>query len=713
MATEKIEFTILANGKPAVKAIDKVDKKTKQLGKTAKKAGKDTDKTLAKMKRGWAKVGAGAAIATAAFALTAKAAIKYAASIEDLKIQLKFLTGSTEAAGQAFDEMTKFASKTPFALQDIQKSAASLLVAVDSDVSKLGSVLETAGEISAQFGLSFIDASLNLQRAMSAGIGAADLFRDKGVSAMMGFRAGVSYTTEDTARMIQEWTVKNRGAIAELSETFNGKVSMMGDAWDKVLLTMGEAGALDGAKEAVDTITEQLKDPETIKLFETLGAATGELVKGLASAVSLMIEMATWIHSNNMAESKAVDLAMEKINAEKELARIRAGGEETDFDASERHLNNFIKSMEAGIAIQQRVKDAQKEVNAQFASAAKSIQPVFNITDKLTKKRTQLEGITDAQTQAEGKLNAQLKAGKITQDQYTESLLRMQIEISKYVVLMQKLPTEQITEKNNAYNQSLIDSVSTYTEQESRIKTHTKHLKYLRAELDKNNITQEKYNELKDSANDTLKEANDLAETGTGNAGENFLKGLRGSGNSLKDNMKEWETAGTNTADKIAGAFADMASGTKVSFKDMTRSILADLAKIAIKQAIVSAISGIGSFFGFHSGTAEVKHSGGAIGSASIPSFHSGMRSDERVAKLQVGEGVVNRMGARRNPGAIDAMNKGQSLGGNTTVVNVTYSPTVNALDPRTAQIVIAENAPTVVGIVRQAFNKTGQSINI
>jgi hypothetical protein len=49
--------------------------------------------------------------------------------------------------------------------------------------------------------------------------------------------------------------------------------------------------------------------------------------------------------------------------------------------------------------------------------------------------------------------------------------------------------------------------------------------------------------------------------------------------------------------------------------------------------------------------------------------------------------------------------------GGQTIVVN--YSPQINALDPRTAQMVIAENAPTIVGVIRQAFNRNGQAVAI
>jgi len=41
MANEKIEIEVLINGKPAIAAINKVDKKTEKLGKTTKKTGKD------------------------------------------------------------------------------------------------------------------------------------------------------------------------------------------------------------------------------------------------------------------------------------------------------------------------------------------------------------------------------------------------------------------------------------------------------------------------------------------------------------------------------------------------------------------------------------------------------------------------------------------------------------------------------------------------
>jgi hypothetical protein len=50
---------------------------------------------------------------------------------------------------------------------------------------------------------------------------------------------------------------------------------------------------------------------------------------------------------------------------------------------------------------------------------------------------------------------------------------------------------------------------------------------------------------------------------------------------------------------------------------------------------------------------------------------------------------------------------------GSGQTINVTYAPQVNALDPQTAQLVIAENAPTIVGVIRHAFNQHGTEVAI
>jgi hypothetical protein len=54
-----------------------------------------------------------------------------AVEVENLSIQLKFLTGSAEEGSKAFDTLTKFAGTVPFELQQIANAAPNLLTVVD------------------------------------------------------------------------------------------------------------------------------------------------------------------------------------------------------------------------------------------------------------------------------------------------------------------------------------------------------------------------------------------------------------------------------------------------------------------------------------------------------------------------------------------------------------------------------------------------------
>lgn len=167
-------------------------------------------------------------------------------------------------------------------------------------------------------------------------------------------------------------------------------------------------------------------------------------------------------------------------------------------------------------------------------------------------------------------------------------------------------------------------------------------------------------------------------------------------------------------ADSMETSITDMimniGQGVK-SLKDvvtsMTRMILAEFVKIRIAQPIAGALSAaMGSFFGgggrsvpivdlrpptFAGGgfTGNAPRSGGVDGRGGFPAI------------LHPRETVIDHT-------------KGQQTKSDTiNNITVNYSPQINALDPRTAAMVITENAPIVVSIVRQAFARTGQSISI
>ena len=172
----------------------------------------------------------------------------------------------------------------------------------------------------------------------------------------------------------------------------------------------------------------------------------------------------------------------------------------------------------------------------------------------------------------------------------------------------------------------------------------------------------------------------------------------------LGDNAK-------SVAETMGNAFADFAVGTKISFKDMTKSIIRNLIAIQVQSTIMRAITGLFSpvkatgveptFSGaeamFHTGTANIK------------SFHSGnVRSDERLAKLQMGEAVVNRAGAAKNRGAIEAMNAGMSVGGGGNVTTAEINFNVQAIDASSFNSYLVNNRSTIEGIINSSLATNG-----
>ena len=112
-------------------------------------------------------------------------------SLENLRTRLKFLLKDTNEGAKAFENMTKFASKVPFSLEEIQ-AGAGILATVTDNADDLQKMLEITGNVASVTGLDFRTAGEQIQRSFSAGIGSADIFREKGVRNMLGFKAGAT-----------------------------------------------------------------------------------------------------------------------------------------------------------------------------------------------------------------------------------------------------------------------------------------------------------------------------------------------------------------------------------------------------------------------------------------------------------------------------------------------------------------------------------------
>ena len=178
--------------------------------------------------------------------------------------------------------------------------------------------------------------------------------------------------------------------------------------------------------------------------------------------------------------------------------------------------------------------------------------------------------------------------------------------------------------------------------------------------------------------------------------------------NTLKPVMvtpaEEAATAVTNTfksmEDSIANSIKGVIKGT-MSLKDALRSVFATFANRIIDDNASKFAKGIMGLFGGGGGGGgkpAINIGADRFASGGRPPLNRPSIVGERGAELFVPDSA----------GTVVPNNK---IGGQT--INVTYSPQINALDPRTAQSVIAENAPTIVAAVRQAFNQNGQAVAI
>ena len=212
--------------------------------------------------------------------------------LENLQVRLKFLLKDTNEGAKAFDNMVKFASRVPFSLEEIQ-SGSGILATVTDNAKDLQKMLEITGNVAAVTGLDFRTTAEQIQRSFSAGIGAADLFREKGVRNMLGFKAGATVSIEETADAFEKVFGRNGRfgkATDDLAKTFTGTMSMLGDKVFSFKKTLLDAGFFSELKRQFGDLDKALvKNSDSIERVAIgFGTVLGKAVKGLADLFKLL-----------------------------------------------------------------------------------------------------------------------------------------------------------------------------------------------------------------------------------------------------------------------------------------------------------------------------------------------------------------------------------------------------------------------------------------
>ena len=224
-------------------------------------------------------------IASIGVGVAVKEFISVGRSVEDLQVRLKQLFGSTQEGAKAFDVMARFAGRVPFSLEEIQAASGNLAV-VAGNADNLAEILEITGNVAAVTGLDFRTAGEQIQRSFAGGIAAADIFREKGVRDMLGFKAGATVTAEDTIKAFQKVFGKGGrfgNATDELATTFTGTLSMIGDKLFNFKRTVAGAQFFDALKAETESLNKFLEDNEIA--LERVANAIGVVLTGAINII--------------------------------------------------------------------------------------------------------------------------------------------------------------------------------------------------------------------------------------------------------------------------------------------------------------------------------------------------------------------------------------------------------------------------------------------
>jgi len=605
--------------------------------------------------------------------------------LENLRTRLKFLLKDTNEGAKAFEKMTKFASKVPFSLEEIQ-AGAGILATVTDNADDLQKMLEITGNVASVTGLDFRTAGEQIQRSFSAGIGAADLFREKGVRNMLGFKAGAVVSIEETVEAFERVFGKEGRfgkATDELAQTFEGTLSMIGDKvfnFKKVLL---EAGFFEELKNQFGQLDKFLEN--NAKDLDKIATAVGKnLAQGMVKVVEIGKDLIPTLEKIGKVLKSIGDgfMALPPF--------VRTGGIIGAFLFGKKGLVAL-----AGVSL---LVDKINEMikNVQVSMGLFDMQNLKDVDLRIADIKNQLESMQDQ------KLFLEVEGGKVNDIDNSEKIKAL---LSELKVLEDQRKLLQNTTELRRGNLPI-------ARDEHKIMIQT------RKELESFLVPIHEFqNEVAIGVPSAFEKAREQAFGG-------FKEGLQ-------------DTFEVSTFDRFKKAGQDSLKSLKTSLTDfvMTGKMSFETLKIAIIRSLVEALIGSAVTFALKKATAIFKFQ--AIREGLISAYKAGAKALASVpfpfnlaaagAVIGTGIGLVNKIKGFQSGGAVS---KGQPImvgeqgaemfipnqtgqitqsargtGGGET--NINFS--INATDVRGVKELLIDNRATIVNVINSALNEKGK----
>ena len=656
MATKQVNIDIIAKDK------------TRQAMKSATTGVDKLKQSVFNLRNALVGLGAGVAI---------KSFVDVGRQVESLQIRLKFLFGSVEEGAKAFDVMAKFASKVPFSLEQIQAGAGNLAV-VAKDANELAKILEITGNVASVTGLDFQTTAEQIQRSFSAGVASADIFRERGVRDLLGFKAGATVTAEETAEAFERVFGKGgrfEGATDDLAQTFTGTLSMIGDKIFSFQKAVAEE-FLVGLKQEFGALDKALQENE-----ETIDSVAKAIGKGLSNAV-ITVGKGIKIIAENFETLKAIGmgLVVAKITTSFLNLAIAIGRVRVAMIAFSRVSKTTVIGILAGVGLA-------------VAEATGALEKMFEMFE-------QPRGIEDFRAEME-----------IIQDQFKifkhNGVKGFDAVRDSYIALMDDMKIH------------LRDAELTTQEMEAlKNMLHQLETAYLAVPLESISVGMD---EVTKKAKGQKKEIEELTGVYA-----NFKKGFTDAFSTQKDMFKEIQEIGRGTFEGLKQSLTDFVMTGKLSFQDLSTFIVRKTVEMLIGQAIQNAFEkGMAMFKADAIKKAMISMYEGAMKTfASIPfpfnvvavggalAFGAGLinkiRGFERGGRPPVGRpSIVGERGAELFvPDQAGTVVPNDKLGMNK---NVTVNFNINTVDARGFNELLVNSRGVIINLINSAMNEKGR----
>lgn len=726
MATKNVNIDIIAKDK------------TRQAMKSATTGVDKLKQSVFNLRNALVGIGGGVAI---------KSFVDVGRQVESLQIRLKFLFGSVEEGAKAFDVMSKFASRVPFSLEQIQAGAGNLAV-VAKDAEELSRVLEITGNVASVTGLDFQTTAEQIQRSLSAGIASADIFRERGVRDLLGFKAGATVTAEETAEAFERVFGKGgrfAGATDDLAQTLTGTLSMLGDKLfnfqkqvaegfliglkrefgeldkffqdnqeqiDKIATSIGIglSNAVIGFGEAVQFVADNFK---ILKAFVAgfIAFKLTEVVVKLASAFRKVFITLTGITALSGAKgltliagaigamtTASMLLPDPLIKAEEALKKLTSTQINRDIYQTLFAIRDLeVKNRELKDSLDEIVKSGGLENT--FKLDPKDIGSVIKYKDEIAKIPTLQQHIVKSMGENEAKiiqlnekyllLNKTLKATKAMEMEANEALGQAPFAMGGKIEKSYKKQTDAVKETTKA-TLSL-------------------------AEAEK----------LRLSAIEAVEMALGRHESQIG-LFANFANGFKEVAESQKEMFKQMQDIGASTFDKLKTSLTDFVMTGKLSFADLGTFVVRSMVDMLIGEAIKNAMKGSlamfkadsikKAFISLYEGAMKTFASipfpfnVGAVGGAIA--FGTGLinkiRGFERGGRPPVGQpSIVGEKGAELFvPDQAGTIVPNDKLG---MEKQVTVNFNINTVDARGFNELLVNSRGVIVNLINSAMNEKGK----